>query len=307
MTTINYTLDVGDAAIVAGIRNGMSALKGKYLGPDARGPFENQKLAVPAAPNVRMEPGSVAGVPGWWCRPLNARSEATLIYYHGGWYMLGTAESFCNQASHFAAGTRTNTFVPEYRRAPETVFPGAYDDAMAVCLELAKHCGEHIALVGDSVGGSLALIVLAAAASLGTAARLVGAVAMSPVTDLTLSGGSMQDRADADPIFSRDMVAQFVSAYLSGADPCDGRASPLFGDLKGLPPVRIDVGEDEILLDDAIRYAATAETARAEVTLGIWAGMPHTFQGMIGKLAAATKAIAAENEFLNHVLGPVRL
>ena len=304
MTTIHYNLDESDANIVAGLRKAIAPQKGKYLGVSARAPFDAQKLAVPPAPNVRMEPGLVAGVPGWWCRPTKARSDAALIYYHGGWYMLGTAEVFCNQASHFAAGTGTDTFVPEYRRAPETPFPGAYDDALAVCLELAKGRERHIALVGDSVGGSLALLVLAAAASIETEARLVGAVAMSPVTDLTLSGGSMQDRADADPIFSRDMVAQFVSAYLVDSDPRDARASPLFGDLRGLPPVRIDVGEDEILLDDARRYAASAEAAKVEVTLGIWAGMPHTFQGMIGRLASATKAIAAENDFLNNLLGP---
>ena len=248
-----------------------------------------------------MEPGTVADVPGWWCLPTDARNDATLIYYHGGWYMLGTAEAFCNQASHFAALTRSNTFIPEYRRSPEAPFPAAYDDAWSVYVELAQRDQGKIALVGDSVGGALALLVLAAASSpRGT--RLIGAVAMSPVTDLTLSGESMETRAEADPIFSREMVAHFVQAYLDGADPRDRRASPLFSDMTGLPSIRIDVGDQEILLDDARRYTALAEAAGVNVTLGVWAGMPHTFQGMVGRLGAATRAIEAEAEFLNRVL-----
>ena len=302
MVTINYVVDVGDEAIVAGMRRAVGAQKGKYLGVDARPPFETQKLSIPAAPNVRMEPDVVAGVPGWWCRPSDARDDAALIYYHGGWYMLGTAKAFCNQASHFAALTRSNTFIPEYRQAPESPFPAAYDDALAVYFELAGRGVGQIALVGDSVGGSLALLVLAAAACSKAGPKPAGAVAMSPVTDLTLSGVTMQTRADADPIFSREMVAHFVEAYLKGADPRDPRASPLFGKVTALPPIRIDVGDQEILLDDARRYAELAEKAGVDVTLGVWAGLPHTFQGMIGRLEGAVQAIQVEAEFLNRVL-----
>ena len=301
MSTINFPINESDAAVTAGMRKAAAPRKGKYMGTGARAPFDAQKLAVPRAADVRMEPDTVAGVPGWWCLPRAARDDTGLIYYHGGWYMLGTAEAFCNQASHFAALTRSNTFIPEYRRSPEAPFPAAYDDALAVYLDLAGRETGRIALLGDSVGGGLALLVLAAA-SLNGGPKPAGAVAMSPVTDLTLSGESMQTRADADLFFSREMVAQFVDAYLVGADPRDPRASPLFGDLGALPPIRIDVGDQEILLDDARRYAQMVEAAGVDVTLAIWAGLPHAFPGMIGQLDASRRAIGAETDFLNRVL-----
>ena len=304
MPTIYQELDPTDAAVVAGLRESMAAQKGKFAGVAGRAPFEAQKRAVPPASDVEMEPGSMGGVPGWWCHPPRPRRNATLIYYHGGWYMLGTAEAFRNQASHFAALTSSETFVPDYRRAPEAPFPAAYDDALAVYIDASSKRPGRIALVGDSVGGALALMVLAAATSTGPAggAVAVGAVAMSPVMDLTLSGESMQTRADADPIFTREMVVRCGEAYLDGADPRDARASPLLGEVHSLPPIRIDVGDQEILLDDALRYAARAEAAGVDVTLGVWAGMPHTFQGMIGRLGAATRAIREEADFLNRVL-----
>ena len=301
MTTISHPISSADTAIVAGLRKAMSAQKGKYMGPAARKPFAAQKNGVPAAPCTFAE-GEVGGVPGWWCHPPEPRSDATLIYYHGGWYMLGTAESFRNQASHYAARTETSTFIPDYRLAPEAPFPAAYDDAILVYRTLATDEKRRIALVGDSVGGSLSLLVLAAeAANPDASTKPLGAVVMSPVTDLTLSGASVETRGEADPIFTKEMVSQFVEAYLAGADGKDPRASPLFGKLNGLPPIRIDVGEDEILLDDAVRYAERATAAGVQVTLGVWEGMPHTFPGLIGKVSAASAAIDEEVVFLRQL------
>jgi epsilon-lactone hydrolase len=302
MTTIHHPLAPADAAVVSGLRQAMSAQKGKYTGTGARQPFEAQKNGVQPA-DCQTTPGVVGGVPGWWCHPTNPRPDATLIYYHDGWYMLGTAESFRNQAGHFAVRTRTSTFIPDYRRAPEAPFPAAYDDAAAVYRAASEKGGRKIALVGDSVGGTLSLLVLAAAAAKPNGLpRPLGAVVMSPVTDFTLSSASMQTRAEADPIFTRDMVVNFVDAYLNGADAKDPRASPLYGPIEGLPPILIDVGEDEILLDDSVRYADRAADQGVDVTLGIWAGMPHTFPGLIGKLAAATVAVEAECDFLNKLI-----
>jgi monoterpene epsilon-lactone hydrolase len=301
MTTIHYPLTPADASVVASLRQAMSAQKGKYMGTGARQQFEAQKNGVQPA-DCQTTPGVVGGVSGWWCHPANPRPDAALIYYHGGWYMLGTAESFRNQASHYAVRTRASTFVPDYRRAPEAPFPAAYDDALAVYRAMSEQ-GRKIALVGDSVGGALSLLVLAAAAAKPNGLpRPLGAVAMSPVTDLTLSSASMQTRAQADPIFTRDMVVNFVDAYLNRADTKDPRASPLYSPIEGLPPILIDVGEDEILLDGAVRYADRATDQGVEVTLGIWAGMPHTFPGLIGKLAAATVAVEAECDFLNKLI-----
>ena len=302
MAITHYALTPADASAVAALRQAMAAQKGKYLGIAARRPFAAQKNGVPPAPCSFVE-GIVGGVPGWWCHPVAPRLDAALIYFHGGWYMLGSAESFRNQASHYAAMTRTSTFIPDYRLAPEAPFPAALDDALATYQAMANDRRMKIALVGDSVGGSLSLLVLAAAAaSSNVLAKPLGAVVMSPVTDLTLSGRSMGGRADADPIFTKDMVSNFVDEYLSKADPRDPRASPLFGILKGLPPILIDVGEDEILLDDSVRYAERATAAGVQVTLGVWAGMPHTFPGLIGKVSAAATALDNEVSFLNRLL-----
>lgn len=298
-----YSLEPKDASVMASLREAYAPQKGKFMGTAARAPFEGMKKSIVGASDVTFEQGTVGGIPGWWCRPRYARSDATLIYYHGGWYMLGSAASFCNQASHFASLTRVPTFIPEYRLAPEAPFPAAFDDAISVYAGLAGQTDHKLAVVGDSVGGSLSLLVLAAAAGgrfAGT--RPCGGVVMSPVTDLTLSGASMKTRAEADPLFTHDMAAEFVRAYMKEADLRDPRASPLFGRFEGLPPIRIDVGEDEILLDDAVRYAEMASTAGVQISLGIWEGMPHTFPGLIGKVEAAKLATEIEARFLSDCL-----
>jgi monoterpene epsilon-lactone hydrolase len=298
--TIRHPLKSVDAPIVAAMREATAAQKGMYFGAKARGPFDGYKESVLAASDVRTEPGTVGGVTGWWVRAPNARSDARLLYFHGGCYVLGTAKAFLNQASHFAKLAAADTFVPDYRLAPENPFPAAVDDAWAVYRGLAEQGVAKIALVGDSSGGGLALGVLAKAAAYAgkDLVRPRGAALLSPMVDLALTGNSMKDRAEAEPIFTRDVLAAFVGEYLHGEDPLDPRASPLYGSLAGLPPIRIDVGDDEILLDDSTRYAERARTAGVEVTLAVWAGMPHSFQGAVGKLAAATESVEAAGRFL---------
>lgn len=126
-------------------------------------------------------------------------------------------------------------------------------------------------MVGDSAGGAVALAILATAVSPAgrDVTRPCGAAVQSPWVDLELSGKSMEERAEADPIFTRDVLAAFAAEYLQGQDPLDRRASPLHGSLAGLPPIRIDVREDEILLDDSTRYAERARAAGLDVTLAI--------------------------------------
>jgi acetyl esterase/lipase len=295
---LRHPFRAGDAPIVAAMKQATAAQRGKFLGAKARPFFDTFKAGVLAAPGVQTEPGAVGGVSGWWCRPAS-RSDARLLYLHGGCYVLGSAEAFRNQASHFARLTGADTFVPDYRRAPESPFPAAFDDAWAAYRGLAEG-GRRIAVAGDSAGGALALAILATGASPAgrDVTRACGAAVQSPWVDLTLTGRSMEERAEADPIFTREVLAAFVAEYLQGQAPLDPRASPLHGSLAGLPPIRIDVGEDEILLDDSTRYAERARAAGVEVTLAIWAGMPHNFQGAVGKLAAADEAVEAAGRFL---------
>jgi len=156
-------------------------------------------------------------------------------------------------------------------------------------------------LAGDSAGGGLALSLLslvAAEAREGTRVRPAGAAVMSPWTDLALSGASMETRAKVDPLMTKESLAAAARIYLSEHDPFDPRASPLYADLAGLPPVRIHVGEDEVLLDDSIRYGERLETAGGTVQVHTWEGMIHVFPSNIANLRAAKQALDDIGGFL---------
>jgi acetyl esterase/lipase len=165
---------------------------------------------------------------------------------------------------------------------------------------LAESDVHRIALTGDSAGGNLALVlasrVTGEAASIN--ATLVGVAVLSPVTDLTLSGATYETRADADPLFTRPQVAELVHSYLGSADAKHPLASPLHGRLSGMPSVRIHVGDDEVLLDDSLRYVERAVAAGVDARLDVWMGMPHGFPGSMGRLKAAAQALDAIGAFL---------
>lgn len=173
-------------------------------------------------------------------------------------------------------------------------------DAQACYAGLIQSGLEKIALVGDSAGGGLALALLSFASAhiLTGGTKPVGAVALSPVTDLTLSGESWESRAAADPYFTRPQAAELIRSYLAGHDPVDPLVSPLYGGLDELPPVRVHVGEDEVLLDDSRRYVSRAVAAGVDARLDVWEGMPHGFTSGIGKLSAAARALDAIGAFL---------
>jgi acetyl esterase/lipase len=171
---------------------------------------------------------------------------------------------------------------------------------MACYRGLGKKGVRRIGVTGESAGGNLALVLASLASGESAAAKTTpaGVVAFSPVTDLTLSGESYTTRADVEPYFTREQVAELVHAYLGAADPKHPMASPLYASLSGLPPVRIHVGDDEVLLDDSRRFVEQAVAAGADARLDIWLGMDHGFTGNIGTLKAATLAFEAAGSFL---------
>jgi acetyl esterase/lipase len=163
---------------------------------------------------------------------------------------------------------------------------------------------NKIAVVGDSAGGNLALVLLSIACGQpwkGDLAPVAG-VAISPVTDLALTGESYETRAEADPYFTRSQAAGLVASYLGHADPKDPLASPLYGDLSGLPPIRVHVGDDEVLLDDSRRYVERAVAASVDAELDVWMGMPHGFVTGIGQFDAARQSLDAIGAFLKGVM-----
>jgi epsilon-lactone hydrolase len=295
-----HPLDPADAAFMADLRPMVEPNKGRLQGIAARAPFDGIMGHVAAAAGVTYRADTVGGISGWWCLPADAPPGTTILHLHGGWFNWGTAAAYRNLVGHIAARARTTAFVPDYRLAPENPFPAGVRDVEACYHGLVALGFRAIALSGDSAGGNLALVLLSLLASRTSSGGMVptAAVALSPVTDLTLRGSSIETRAAADPYFTRPQVEGLVRAYLGDADPNDPLASPLFGDLRGLPPVRVHVGDEEILLEDSRRYVARAVAAGVDAKLDVWLGMPHGFVGSVGSLAAADQSLDAVGTFL---------
>jgi acetyl esterase/lipase len=155
-----------------------------------------------------------------------------------------------------------------------------------------------MAVTGDSAGGNLTLSLLSLVAAEPATLRPVAAVVLSPVTDLAMTGSSWQTRAEADPYFVREQVEGLIHAYLNGHEPEDPAASPLYGSLAGFPPLRVQVGDDEVLLDDSLRLVERAVAAGIDARLDVWQGMPHGFVSSIGQTQAAASALSAIGAFL---------
>ena len=300
-----HPLGPEDASAITPMKAAMRAAKGvRSATIDARAQFDALMERVPPPGDVTFETGSVGEVPGLWVHPPSSRSGEAILHLHGGWFNFGTAKAYRHLVGHIAARAGAKAFVPDYRLAPEHPFPAAVDDVLACYRGIDRGGIRRIAITGDSAGGNLALVLVSCvtARAVSANATLVGAAALSPVTDLTLSGGTYETRADADPLFTRPQVAELVRSYLGSTDATDPLASPLQGQLSGLPPVRIHVGDDEVLLDDSRRYVERAVAAGVDAQLEVWMGMPHGFVAIIGMVKAATLALDAVGTFLTERL-----
>jgi acetyl esterase/lipase len=260
--------------------------------------------AVSPRNDVTFESATVGDVPGLWVHPASSRSDEAILHLHGGWFSAGSARAYRHLVGHIAARAGARAFVPDYRLAPEHPFPAGVDDVLATYRGMDGSGIRRIAVTGDSAGGNLALVLASRVAGQEVSAKaiLVGAAVLSPVTDLTLSGATYETRAEADPYFTRQQVAELVHSYLGSADPNDPLASPLQGRFSGLPPIRIHVGDDEVLLDDSRRYTERAIAAAVDARLDVWTGMPHGFPAIIGPLKASAQALDAIGVFLTEKL-----
>jgi epsilon-lactone hydrolase len=303
-SVVEHPLDPDDAAIVGAMRSAAISRKGLLRGIEAREPFDALMESVLPRDDVSFESDIVGGIPGLWVRPVLSRFAESILHLHAGWFSLGSAKAFRHLVGHIAARIKTSAFIPDYRLAPEHPFPAAVDDVLDCYRGLGEMGIRRIALTGDSAGGNLALVLASRVADEGIAAKskLVGVAALSPVTDLTLSGATYETRAVADPYFTRAQVTELVQSYLGNADAGHPLASPLHGQLAKLPPVRIHVGDDEVLLDDSRRYVEQAIAAGVDARLDVWMGMPHGFAGSIDKLKASTQALDDIGAFLTETL-----
>jgi len=297
---VTHPLEPADAAIMVALRTMAKPAKGMARGIAAREPFDALMENVQPRNDVTFEADTVGGISGLWAVPAQARSGAAILHLHGGWFNLGTAKAYRHLVGQIAARAGAKAFIPDYRLAPEHPFPAAPEDVLACYRGLAQAGIERIAITGDSAGGNLALVLASrvTAGDFAAQAALVAVAVMSPITDLSLSGETYETRAEADPFFTRPQVAELVHAYLGSADPRHPLASALHARCSALPALRIDVGDDEVLLDDSRRYFARAVAAGVDARLDVWMGMPHGFPSNIGTVNASARALDAIGMFL---------
>jgi len=278
------------APTIAAMRAGMAEMVGYFEG-----------LEFP--PDVKQEPVRASGVPGFWFTPPAPRPCAAIFYLHGGGYVMGSVATHRSLIARIARASGVRCLAIDYRLAPEHPFPAAIEDACASYrwLQAEGIPASGIVIAGDSAGGGLTLGTLVALRDAGE--RLpAAAVCISPLADLELTGDSATRGDIDDPMVSHAGTLVMAEAYLQGSNARDPRVSPIHADFKGFPPLRIEVGTREILLDDSKRVAARARAAGVEVELELGEGLTHVWQ-LHPHLPESTESVARIAAFVRKRLG----
>jgi epsilon-lactone hydrolase len=251
--------------------------------------FEEMMAAIPVPADVTTSSGSLGGIPVVNVDVAGADPAWIIFYLHGDAYAIGTAAASVGLASDLARRAGTRLVTVDYRLAPEHPHPAATEDAVAAYRGLLDSGvpPSTIAVAGESAGAGLAAVTLVALKHAGLL-QPSGAVLMSPWADLTLSGASVSCKAAVDPALTPEGLARRAANYVADGDLAGDLVSPIFADLTGLPPLLIQAGSHEILLDDAIRLAAQAAAADVAVTLQVTPAVPHVFQGFAAMLDEPT-------------------
>jgi epsilon-lactone hydrolase len=256
--------------------------------------------AQPLPADVTVTAAALGGVPTAEVTVDGIEPRHVVLYFHGGVYVLGDAFQAAGLASQIGRRTRATVISVDYRLAPEHPYPAAVDDALAAYEALLRGgtAPSDIAFAGESAGGGLAVATLVNARDHGLPLP-AAAFVMSPYVDLTLAGTTMDTKAKADPLLSRENLQARIPDYTAGHDPALGLISPVFADLSGLPPLIIQAGTHEVLLDDAVRLARQAATADVQVTLDITPRVPHVFQAYYPILDEAAAALDRAGQLLS--------
>jgi phosphinothricin tripeptide acetyl hydrolase len=238
-------------------------------------------------------------VPAEWLRPPAAVAGRVVLYLHGGGYVIGSPRSHRHLAAAIASAGAANALLLDYRLAPEHPFPAAVDDAVAAYRWLLDQgiAPRHVVIGGDSAGGGLTVATLLALRD-ASVPLPAGGVCISPWVDLTCSGESYRTKAEADPIVKRGPIEEMARAYLGDRDRRAPLASPLFADLRGLPPLLIHVGSEEVLLDDAVQLSERARQAGVTATLEVWDEMIHVWHWFLPMLDEAQAAVDSIGRFV---------
>lgn len=286
---------------------GMLRAGGPDLGApplEARAAFEALLTNLPVADDLSFAPDMLGSIPALVATAPNSAKDRALLYLHGGAFVVGSSNGYRGLAGELARSSEMTGFAIDYRLAPETPFPGAVDDAVAAYLSLLSRgfAPENVAIAGDSAGGGLALSLLVQLRDAGHPLPAC-ALLISPWADLDCSGESISTKAAEDPSLTADALRKTAALYLNGAAANTPLASPINADLSGLPPLFIQVGSAEILLDDALRVARIAGHAGTSVRLDIWPEMVHVWHAFAFMLSAGRAAIADAGAFIKHHSG----
>jgi epsilon-lactone hydrolase len=258
----------------------------------------------PVADDVELAQVDLDGVPAEWSRAPGSDTDRVLMFFHGGGYCSGSILSHRRLVTEAGRATKIRTLAVGYRLAPEHPFPAALEDALTAWRALAGmgYSSAKIAVGGDSAGAGLTLALIGELHARGE--DLPGcAWLISPWTDLTLSGSTLTSQDGLDPIIHREYLAELAEAYLpAGVDSKNPRVSPLHAELQGFPPMLIQVGSAETLLDDAVRLAAVAGVADVDVTLEIWPHMIHAWPVWNARLDAGRRALVRAGSFMRRHL-----
>jgi acetyl esterase/lipase len=261
------------------------------------------RLFPPPGQGAVLRADRAAGVEVLWVVPPECTQERVLLYFHGGGYKLGSVTSHRDLMARIGAAAGCRVLGVNYRLAPEAHFPAPVEDALAVYewLMATGVPSSQIAVGGDSAGGGLAAALLLSLRDRGSAMP-AAAVLLSAWTDLTAQGESYVTRAQTDPIHQRAMILATARHYLGpDGDASHPLASPLFGGLAGLPPLLLQVGDRETVLDDSTRFAAKARAAGVRADLEVYPNMIHVFQQFAAEIAEAREAIAGIGRFLRGI------
>jgi len=258
---------------------------------DARKGNEELAKLVEIAKDVKIEHIELKGIKSAWISTPEVDDEHVILYLHGGGYISGSIKTHQELVSRISRAAKTRILLIEYRLAPEHVFPAALEDAVSAYQWLIDTEGikpNNLVIAGDSAGGGLTLTTLLKLRDTGIALP-AAAICLSPVTDLALTGESIRKNANIDPFVTPYNLYFDMTQYLGEGDAQNPLVSPLYADLKGLPPILIQVGTLEVLLDDSVRFADRAKDAGVDITLEVWEDAIHVFQ-----LAAALGVLESQ-------------
>jgi acetyl esterase/lipase len=268
--------------------------------PERRKRLDEVGTVWPIADDVKLTAVDVNGIPGEYSIAPDSDASRVLVFFHGGGYCSGSIESHRRLVTEAGRAARMRTLGVAYRLAPEHPFPAAYDDALTAWRFLRNQgiAAAHVAIGGDSAGAGLTVALIS---RLRDGHEEIPACAwlVSPWTDLTMSGSTLVSKAAVDPLIHKEYLNELADAYLpAGMERKDPRVSPLYADLRNFPPMLIQIGSNETLLDDATRLAARAGAADVAVALEIWPHMIHAWPLWNAHLEDGRRALTNAGSFV---------